>query len=91
MTLVLIANIALAALVFAAVIGLASWAIRGSHHEGRPVTAASGRQWARPTIALRRGAVDGGRRVRPFASSSTPDDRVSAGRGPAPALARGGP
>jgi hypothetical protein len=66
MTLVLIVNIVLAAIVFAAVIGLASWAIRGSHHEGRPVSIASRLQWARPTIALRRGAPYDGRNVRPF-------------------------
>ena len=66
MTLVLVINIALAAIVFAAVLGLASWAIRGSHHEGRPLTVASRRQWARPTIVLRRSAPYGGRRARPF-------------------------
>jgi hypothetical protein len=66
MTLVLVANIVLAAIVFAAVLGLAAWAIRGSHHEGRPVTVASRRQWARPTIALRRGTAHGARQARPF-------------------------
>jgi hypothetical protein len=66
MTLVLVANIVLAAIVLAAVLGLAAWAIRGSHHEGRPVTVASRRQWARPTITLRRGPAHGARRVRPF-------------------------
>ena len=65
MMLVLVVNIALAAIVFAAVLGLASWAIRGSHHEGRPLAAASRRQWARPTIALRRGTPYGGRYARP--------------------------
>ena len=66
MTLILVVNIVLAAIVFAAVIGLASWAIRGSHHEGRPVPVASRRQWTRPTIALRGGAPHGGRLARPF-------------------------
>jgi hypothetical protein len=66
MTLVLVINIVLAALVFAAVLGLAAWAIRGSHHEGRPVTVASRRQWLRPTITLRHGAPYGGQRARPF-------------------------
>jgi hypothetical protein len=66
MTLVLVANIVLAAIVFAGVIALMAWAIRGSHHEGRPVTVASRRQWARPSIALRHGAAHGGQRVRPF-------------------------
>ncbi|HWE10598.1 MAG TPA: hypothetical protein VG325_14695 [Solirubrobacteraceae bacterium] len=66
MTLVLVANVVLAAIVFAAVLGLAAWAIRGSHHEGRPVTVASRRQWARPTIALRRGHGPGARHARSF-------------------------
>jgi hypothetical protein len=66
MTLVLVANIVLAAIVFAAVLGLAAWAIRGSHHEGRPVTVAARRQWARPTAMLRRGDAHGAPSVRPF-------------------------
>jgi len=66
MTLVLVINIVLAAIVLAAVLALASWAIRGSHHEGRPVTVASRRQWARPSMALRHNAPYGGRHARPF-------------------------
>jgi hypothetical protein len=67
MTLVLVANIVLAAIVFAAVLGVAAWAIRGSHHEGRPVTVATRRQWARPTAMLRRPDAQNPRSVRPFA------------------------
>jgi hypothetical protein len=66
MTIVLVANIVLAAIVFAAVVGLAAWAIRGSYHEGRPITVASRRQWARPTATLRRGHAHGAHSARPF-------------------------
>jgi uncharacterized membrane protein YadS len=62
MTLVLIANIALSAAVLAVILGVAAWAIARSHHEGRPVVAASGRRWMRHTISLR-----GSRSVRPVA------------------------
>ena len=49
MTLLLIlVNIALSARL-AVVLALASWAIVRSHHEGRPVTVASRRQWRRST------------------------------------------
>jgi hypothetical protein len=67
MTLVLVANIVLAAIAFAAVLGVAAWAIRGSHHEGRPVTVGTRRQWARPTAMLRRGDAQNARSIRPFA------------------------
>jgi hypothetical protein len=67
MTLVLVANIVLAAIVFAAVLGVAAWAVRGSHHEGRPVTVATRRQWVRPTAMLHRGHAHNARSVRPFA------------------------
>lgn len=52
MTVVLVVNIVLAAIVFAAVMAIAAFAIRGSHREGRPVEVASRRRWVRPTIAL---------------------------------------
>jgi hypothetical protein len=69
MTLVLIANIALSAFVLTAILVVASWAIVRSHHEGRPVTAAAGRQWRRNTISLKRGHAPARRElVRPFAS-----------------------
>ena len=66
MTLVLVANIVLAGIVFAAILALASWAIRGSQHEGRLLEAGNRRQWARPTISLRRAPARGGRYARPF-------------------------
>jgi hypothetical protein len=69
MTLVLIANIVLSAIVFSAVLGVAAWAVVHSHHEGRPVTVASRRQWRRHTISLRPSRVSGRRELmRPFAS-----------------------
>jgi hypothetical protein len=68
MTLVLVANIILAALVFAVILTVAMWAINGSRHEGQPVTVARRRHWLRPTISLRREPARSGRRVRPFAS-----------------------
>jgi len=68
MTAVLILNVALSAIVLVAVLGLARWAIVRSHHEGRPVTVESGRQWRRNTIALKRGTSPARRElVRPFA------------------------
>lgn len=68
MTLVLIANIALSIVVLAAVLGVAAWAVVHSHHEGRPVTVASRRQWRRHTISLRRSPARSsrGRVARPF-------------------------
>jgi hypothetical protein len=70
MTLVLIANIALSAVVLLAVLSVVAWAVVHSHHEGRPVAVAPRRrQWMRHTISLRRGAPTPSRRaVRPFAS-----------------------
>lgn len=69
MTLVLVANIVLSASVLAAVLGLSAWAITRSHHEGRPVTVASRRHWARHTISLRRGSTPARRQpAPPFAS-----------------------
>jgi hypothetical protein len=70
MTLVLIVNIALSAVVLLAVLGAAAWAVVHSHHEGRPVAVASRRRhWMRNTISLRRGAPTPSRPLaRPFAS-----------------------
>ena len=70
MTLILIANIALSAVVFFAVLSVAAWAIVHSHHEGRPVAVAPRRrQWMRHTVSLRRGSpAPSARPVRPFAS-----------------------
>lgn len=67
MTIVLVANIVLSALAFAAILGVAAWAIRGSHHEGRPITVASRRRWVRPTISLGR-AAPSRKLARPYAS-----------------------
>ena len=57
MTLVLVANIVLSAFALAAVLALTAWAITRSDDEGRPVTVASRRHWARHTISLRRGST----------------------------------
>jgi hypothetical protein len=70
MTLVLIANIVLSAVVLLAVLSVVAWAVVHSRHEGQPVAVASGRrQWMRHTVSLRRGSPAPSRRVvRPFAS-----------------------
>ena len=65
MTLVLIANAALAVAVLAGILGLAIWTIRGSHHEGRPVASAGRRVWHRHTITLGHGPAPSATR-RPF-------------------------
>jgi hypothetical protein len=68
MTYVLIANGVLAAVVLAVVGSVVAWAVRGSHHEGRPVVAGSQRRWQRHTISLRpRSAHQSRTSVRPFA------------------------
>lgn len=67
MTLVLVVNIVLCAVVFTVIMAVASWAIRGSHREGRPLTVASRKRWVRPTITLHRPVHShSGTRTRPF-------------------------
>lgn len=66
MTLILLVNIVLAAIVFAVVMGLAAWAHRGSYREGRLIEDASRKQWVRPTISLHHASARPPRRVRPF-------------------------
>ena len=53
MTAALITNVVLAVVVLVAVLATTLWPIRRAHHEGRPLSMADGRQWMRPTIALR--------------------------------------
>lgn len=69
MTLALIANIALSALVLLVVLSLVAWAVVHSHHEGRPVSVASRRRrWMRHTISIHRAPAASRPLARPFAS-----------------------
>jgi hypothetical protein len=68
MTLILIANGILAVAVVAVIASLVAWAVRGSHHEGRPTMAGPRRRWLRHTISLRpHSDAARGPLVRPFA------------------------